>query len=104
MKPDGFKYWELVLCYVDDVLSVSDSPMRTMKQIKARFKIKDDKIEEPTSYLGAEIGKMLNEDGDEYWSISSKKYCTSTVDNIEEVLNKTALKLPSTCVTPLSSG
>ena len=40
MKPDGFKYWELVLCYVDDVLSVTDSPMRTMKQIKARFKIK----------------------------------------------------------------
>ena len=45
MKPDGFQYWELVLCYVDDVLSVSDSPMRTMKQIKARFKLKDDKIE-----------------------------------------------------------
>ena len=57
-KPDGFQYWELVLCYVDDVLSVSDSPMRTMKQIKARFKLKDDKIEEPTSYLGAEIGKF----------------------------------------------
>ena len=25
-KPDGFKYWEYVLCYVDDVLVVSHEP------------------------------------------------------------------------------
>ena len=70
MKPGGIQYWELVLCYVDEVLSVSGSPIRTMKQIKSRFKLKDDKIEEPTSYLGAEIRKMVNEDGDECWSMS----------------------------------
>ena len=69
--------------------------MRIMKQIKARFKLKDDKIEEPTSYLGAEIGKILNEDGDECWSMSSEKCRTATVTNIEEVLKKKGLKLPS---------
>ena len=63
-------------------LSVSDSPMQTMKETKARFKLKDDKIEKPTSYLGVEIGKMLNEDGDECWNMSSEKYCMATIANI----------------------
>ena len=30
MKPDGAEYDEMVLCNVDDVLAVSDMPMRTM--------------------------------------------------------------------------
>ena len=30
IKSDGFEYYELVLCYVDDVLSISDKPEATM--------------------------------------------------------------------------
>ena len=26
VKPDGFKYWEYVLCYVDDLLCISHNP------------------------------------------------------------------------------
>ena len=33
IKPDGFEYWEMVLCYVDDVLSISHDPTRTMNLI-----------------------------------------------------------------------
>ena len=39
--------------------------MKTMRQIQAKFKLKDDKIEEPKNYLGAELSKMTNQDGDE---------------------------------------
>ena len=70
IKSNGFEYWEYVLCYVDDVLSMSDNPLRTMKQIQSKFKLKDDKIEEPTNYLGADLSKMVNEDGDECWDMS----------------------------------
>jgi hypothetical protein len=29
-RPDGFAYWECILCYVDDILVVSHDPMKTM--------------------------------------------------------------------------
>ena len=61
MKPGNVKYWGYVLCYVDDVLSINFDPMSTMKGIKAKFKLKGDKIEEPDTYLGANISKMDNE-------------------------------------------
>ena len=65
IKPNGFEYWELVLCYVDDVLSISYDPMKTMRQIQAKFKLKDNKIEDPKNYLGAELSKMTNQEEDE---------------------------------------
>ena len=53
IKPNGFEYWELVLCYVDDVLRISHNPMKTMRQNQGKFKLKDNKIKEPSNYLGA---------------------------------------------------
>ena len=29
-EKDGFKYWEYVLCYVDDALCINENPMHTM--------------------------------------------------------------------------
>ena len=52
VKSNGFKYYEYILVYVDDVLCMSDDPTITMKGIQHNFKIKNDKIEEPTMYLG----------------------------------------------------
>ena len=45
VKPDGYQYWEYVLCYVDDILCISHNPEETMKGIQAEFKLKDDKVE-----------------------------------------------------------
>ena len=80
----GFQYYEYVLCYVDNVLSISHYPKRTMEGIKHFFKLKGEKIEEPTNYLGADLSKILNEDGIECWAMSSEKYCVAMVANIEE--------------------
>ena len=62
-KPDGFEYYELVLCYFDDVLCMSHNAMETMKGIQRHFKLKDDKIEEPDAYLGAGLSKMTTANG-----------------------------------------
>ena len=40
VKPGGFIYYEYVLCYVYDVLCISYDPLRTMKGIKSKFKLK----------------------------------------------------------------
>ena len=104
IKECGFKYWEYVLCYVDDVLSISHKPEAALQGIASKFKLKDDKMEEPTMYLGAEVSRMQNVDGDLCWAMSSDKYCDAMVKNVQDVLQKKGLRLPSKCITPLRSG
>ena len=67
------------------------------------FKLKNDKIEEPSVYLGAQISKMENSDGQECWVMSADTYCAAMVQNIELILQKKGLRLPSKCFTPLKS-
>ena len=70
VKPDGSEYYEIVLCYVDDVLSISDDPMKTIYGIKSVFKLKGDKAETPDMYLGATIQNRENADGTNCWTIT----------------------------------
>ena len=63
VKPNGFEYYECVLCYVDNILSISHCPDVTMDGIRARFTLKNNKVEEPTNYLGAQLSKMKDEFG-----------------------------------------
>ena len=104
VKPNGSKYWEYIMCYVDDIIHVNFDPMPTMKSIQKRFKFKNDKVEEPDIYLGAKMVKMTNNNGEECWTMSSDAYCASLVKNVEAVLQLKGLRLASKCVTPLKSG
>ena len=104
VKVTGLKYWEYVLCYVDDILSISNNPNATMEAIKTKFKLKGDKTEPPKSYLGASLSKMINEDNEECWAISSDPYCDALVTQIESVLEKKGIRLLSRCGTPLKNG
>ena len=62
-KPNGFKYWEYILCYVDDVLVLSHQPQNSIEGITAVFKLKDDKAEKPDMYLGAQIEEVVSNEG-----------------------------------------
>ena len=104
IKQNRTKYWEYVLCYVDDVLAISEKPLSTMNGIKAKFKLKEDKIEPPEMYLGAMLSQFENADGVKCWAMSLEKYCEAAVKNVEESLAKHNLKLPSKCLTPLTVG
>ena len=103
VKGCGFEYYEMVLCYVDDVLAIGHDPMSTMNGIKRTFKIKNDKIEPPDMYLGAELSTM-DVDGVECWVMSSEKYVKAAIQNLEEQLHKVNKRLPTKCYTPLASG
>ena len=63
VNPDGAEYYEMVLCYVDNVLAISDMPMRIMDGIRSVFKLKDDKVEVPEVYLGAKLSQVETETG-----------------------------------------
>ena len=64
---------------MDDILCISHKPEETMKGIQADFKLNNDKVEEPTYYLGATVFKMRNEDGVKCWAMDSDKYTESAV-------------------------
>ena len=102
LKSNSFKYYEYVLYYVDDVVCISYNPSATMFRLQDKFKLKDDKIEEPYTYLGDQFTQFNNETNKEYWEISSDKYCASVVANVSTLLEKKGRKLPSKCVKPLS--
>ena len=57
MKVDGFKYYEYVLVYVDDILAVSRNPKVIMDYLESKYMLKKDLIKEPDSYLGAKVFK-----------------------------------------------
>jgi hypothetical protein len=102
VKPDGFKYYEYILCYVDNVLSISGDPKKTMRRIQEDFKLKDDKIAEPDVYLGATIAKMSLGNGETCWTMSPEQYVKAAVTNVEEDSANHGKRLPSKCVTPFS--
>ena len=47
---------------------------------------------------------MTNVNGTECWDMSSNKYCTAAVTNVEYVFKNCGLRLTPKCVTPLSCG
>ena len=69
----------MVLCYVDGVLEISATPVKTIEGIKALFKLKGDKAEVPDMYLGASIQKVETADGTECWMMSADKYIKTAV-------------------------
>ena len=83
----------MVLCYVDDVLAISDIPMRTMDSIINVFKLKDDKAEVPDMYLGATLCQIETETGTKCCSVSSEKYVKTEIDNLESKLGKSDMHL-----------
>ena len=104
IKSNGFKYWSIILCYVDDVLAINETPEETLKGIQLKFKLKNDKMEIPSSYLGADLTQMENNEGDLCWAMSATKYCQAIVKNVEDILAKKGQRLPSKCVTPITHG
>ena len=102
VKPNGFEYYEMVLCYVDNVLSVGHDPLRAIESVRNTFRLKEDKAEVPDVYLGATLEKVTTEEGKKCWTMSSVKYLKAAIENVEKALEKQGKKLPSKCSTPMT--
>jgi hypothetical protein len=110
VKPTGFKYWEYVLVYVDDILVVSDKPQEVMDMLSRTYKLKDGSVGKPTDYLGATIKEyQLPGNSDDLlptdcWSLSSDVYVKRAVADVERTLDEIDMKLKTKVTTPLSTG
>ena len=108
VKPNGEKYWEYVVVYVDDVLVISHEPQKAMDYLSTRYTLKEGSVKEPDSYLGAEI-KKWHIDGSEdpsktRWAMSSDIYVKRALADVERELGLVGQKLMTKAPTQLSAG
>jgi hypothetical protein len=87
-RPDGFKYYSYVLCYVDDVLCIHHDAMNQILAIGKRFPLKKRSVGDPDIYLGAKLRKVTLENGVEAWSMSPSKYVQEAVKNVKNYLQE----------------
>ena len=75
VKPDPFEYYEYILFYVDDLLAISHDAENVLKSVQDTFKFKDDRIDKPDAYLGANWARcqsMASRDGQCHQRIMSR--------------------------------
>jgi hypothetical protein len=72
-----------------------------MMKIGEKFKFKKDLIEPPKIYLGGQLEKK-SRNGIDIWTLSSKDYVKSIVDNLEKRLKERGDKLPSKALSPMT--
>ena len=87
VKTNGDESYSMILVYVDDVLYFDHEPGKLMKDLEKLYWLKD-KAETPDRYLGANIDKVQLSDGDVRWSMSSREYLTSAINNLDTELEK----------------
>ena len=106
-KPDGSRYYEYILVYVDDVLIISHDTDSHLKRIQASYDLNPNSIGPPTRYLGADVKRATRAEdpsGREYWSLSAYTYVKNAVRNVKLLLNEVGRGLKSTAKTPFSNS
>ena len=106
MKADGFKYYEYVLVYVDDILAVSGNPKVIMDYLESKYTLKKDSIKELDSYLGAKIFKWcidgVKDEEKLQWAMSAEGYLKLVLKDVEATLDEAGKKLPSKASMPFT--
>lgn len=105
VKPDGHKYWEYVLCYVDDILAISHDPQGIMDYLSGRYTLKAGSVKPPTEYLGSEV-RQHDIPGKEKprWAMSSDLYVKRAIAEVERELQNMDQKLKTKVSTPFAHG
>ena len=108
VKANGGKFWEYVLCYVDDILAIFNNPKAIMDAISKRYTLKEGSVKPPDQYLGAEVKCHFIESFDNLgracWSMLFNIYVKRSVDDVESHLNYISEQLSTKPTTPMSSG
>ena len=92
-RPNGQRYYEWMLTYVDDILLMSHDPKPTVEALQKQFRLKEDSLGAPNRYLGASIKIFTDASGYESWAISSDDYVKHAVANVEHDLETQGTKL-----------
>jgi len=103
-KQSREKYYEYIFVYIDEILVLSIAPDEIIKTIGQSYRLKENSVSQPKTYLGAEIKQFRdpNQPAVEMWSMSADKYLKEALWNLEYDLAKANMRLPTKVSTPLS--
>ena len=106
VKPTGEEYYEYIFVYFDDLLVLSHNPSSIMNTIGDSYCLKNDSVQKPTTYLGAQIKEFRHPENPmtSMWSISADQYIKDALHNLEFNLQRMEKRLPTKVTTPLSSN
>ena len=103
-RDNGENYYEYMLLYVDDCLSISEYPKEALERINQYFPMKPGSIGPPKLYLGAKMSKVSMPNGVVAWALSASKYAQDAIRNVETELKKDGLALRKGTNSPLPSN
>jgi hypothetical protein len=101
-KPDGFEYYEYMIVYVDDVLTISYQPKDIMDTLEKAYRLKEPALI-PDIYLGATILPWTIS-GEKMWGMSSQRYIKEAIRSLEVELQKSGQCLTGKPNTPMAPG
>jgi hypothetical protein len=99
-------HYEYLAIYVDDTLCISHRPEETMEAISKIYRIKDNSIEIPKTYLGAQViqYKLPDDRNKVRWGMSSQHYISNAIKTVKAELSKAGKSLSPNVRTPISNG
>ena len=105
-KPSGELYYEYVLVYTDDILSISMDPDQILCVLDQHFLLKPDSVGKPERYLGSTIAPFsIPEEPDlPCWSMGSEAYIKEALRNVKTWLDKRGLALKTKAPSVFPSG
>jgi hypothetical protein len=109
-KADGSKYYEYVLIYIADILALLAEPKAIMQMLSAAYQLKEKPdgttYEQPTWYLGADIGQHhFNDDAKKpWWTMLADTYIKQAIKMAEAQLHEQGLKLKAKVLSTLPLG
>lgn len=99
----GREFYEYVLIYTDDILTIAKEPGKILSRIDKYFTLKPSSIGEPDIYLGAKLRKV-ERNGQVMWTQSSAAYVKEAIKNVEDWMERMGLKFPARCDTPMPTS
>ena len=92
-KPNGYQYYNYMLCFVDDLLHIGFKPKEEMDALDMIYRLKEG-FGPPDRYLGANVEKIQLKYGRVIWSTKFVDYLKIAIENVDNSLGvaKTALK------------
>ena len=112
MKPmihpdDKELYYAYILCYVDEILSISHDAESLLKRLDKYSKLNPSYLKYPYIYLGANLKRIQLKNGLWAWSVSPSRYMHQSVKNVEKYIVENLgeiWKFPSSAYNPFTIG
>ena len=85
----------MTLCYVNNVLVISEHPKLTIEGLQWTFRLNGYKAESPTMYLGENLKIVDNQSGSKCWTMPLGDYVKMAVKIVEYKLKGINQSLPT---------